>query len=86
MYKVVVVCLVNSFEQFVSVVYVFDTFVLLLNRCRHIIKLFEDAFKVSVSEQDCDCGSALLDVEFNKVRLIKTEQQFLNRKLWFKGI
>ena len=29
--------------------------------------LCKDAHRVSVSEDECDCGSALLDVEFNKV-------------------
>ena len=28
---------------------------------------FKDAHRVSVSEDECDCGSALMDVEFHKV-------------------
>ena len=36
-------------------------------RCRVIVHFFKDAHRVSVSEVDCDCGSMLMDVEFQKV-------------------
>ena len=37
-------------------------------RCNVVINFFENAHKVTVSEDNCeDCQSALLDVQFNKV-------------------
>merc|ERR1712151_1026054 len=36
------------------------------SRCNVIMSVCDDAVKVSVSEQECECGSALLEVEFQK--------------------
>ena len=43
---------------------------LLVFRCNVVINFFEDAHKVTVSEEACDgCGSNLLQVDFSKVHL-----------------
>jgi len=39
------------------------------NKCRVIVHFFKDAHRVSVSEVDCDCGSMLMDVEFQKANI-----------------
>lgn len=42
--------------------------VLLICRCNVVINFFENAHKVSVSEESCDdCGANLLEVDFSKV-------------------
>mgnify|MGYP006890266430 CR=1 FL=1 len=38
-------------------------------RCNVVINFFENAHKVSVSEEACDCGANLLEVDFSKVRM-----------------
>lgn len=36
------------------------------NKCKVIIHFFKDAHRVSVTDAECECGSLLMDVEFNK--------------------
>ena len=53
-----------AFEGYTSVM----TLSFLYSRCNVVINFFENAHKVSVSEDSCeDCGSNLLEVDFSKV-------------------
>ncbi|EDO44262.1 predicted protein [Nematostella vectensis] len=36
------------------------------NMCNVVIHMCEGAFRISLSEDECDCGSSKLDVDFNK--------------------
>ena len=36
------------------------------NKCNLVIHVFEDAFRVSATDQECDCGTTLLNVDFNR--------------------
>ncbi|XP_065070574.1 DNA topoisomerase 3-beta-1-like [Rhopilema esculentum] len=36
------------------------------NKCRVIVHFFKDAHRVAVTDDECDCGSAYMDVEFHK--------------------
>ena len=38
------------------------------NKCNVVIHVFEDAFRVSVTDEECSCGSALLHVDFNRAK------------------
>lgn len=40
----------------------------IISRCQVVINFFENAHKVSVSEELCDdCGAHIVDVDFSKV-------------------
>ena len=36
------------------------------NKCNVVIALFEDAFRIATTDQECECGATLLDVDFNR--------------------
>lgn len=38
------------------------------NRCNLVIHVFEDAFRVSATDQECECGTTLLDIDFNRTK------------------
>lgn len=38
------------------------------NKCNVVINVSENAIKVSVTDQECDCGSSLLNVDFNRTK------------------
>lgn len=40
------------------------------NRCDVIIHLFENAHKVTVDTEVCDCGAQLVTVEYKQVKLL----------------
>ena len=38
------------------------------NKCNLVVHVFEDAFRVSATDQDCECGTTLLNVDFNRTK------------------
>lgn len=38
------------------------------NRCNLVIHVFEDAFRVSATDQECECGTTLLNIDFNRTK------------------
>ena len=42
---------------------------LLTFRCKVIVHCFKNAHRVAVTDEECECGAAYMDVEFHKVRV-----------------
>lgn len=38
------------------------------NKCNLVVHVFEDAFRVSATDQECECGTTLLNVDFNRTK------------------
>ena len=38
------------------------------NKCSLVVHVFEDAFRVSATDQECECGTTLLNVDFNRTK------------------
>lgn len=38
------------------------------NKCNLVVHVFEDAFRVSATDQGCECGTTLLNVDFNRTK------------------